>query len=244
MCNVRQLDLVTVFLLSPPAKDWLPRRHLSRLEVRVTKQLDSSATLMAYRRSCPPSRRVKIPQRLAVHGKATCVNSNREIERGGPIPVLVHSFTAKDHPDCDTTAGLWRRLPDRIEGLSLRRLPSAFTKVHAEICRHSVRPREPACGSEAWLKTGVARVMSLAGAAVSGEMPERTEFSGESGRRDEHLARSPEAGVMTEERVGIRQLRRVARSRTEPRARYRKTTERSAPLEAVVHRAASLKAGD
>ena len=222
--NARQLDLVAVLLLSPSAKDRLSRRRPPRFEVRVIKQLDSSPTVTAFRRSYPPSRSESVPPGLEIHGCAACVYLNREFEFAEPVSVLFCSICAKYHPDRGTTAGSWRRVSDRVEGLSLQRLPPVrmavklepggleltFTGVHAEVCPHSEQSHEPTSRREAWMESGAAGVMPLGEESVSGELPDGMEIPGELGRRGGHLARSAVAGAMTEGMAGIRQLRRYA----------------------------------
>ncbi len=104
MCNFRNFDRDTAFLLPPSINGWLPEKHLARFIVEVIDGLDLPAMSNSYRGSGSASYHPRLLLAILVYGYATGVFSSRKLERATYDLVAFRFIAANEHPDHDTIA--------------------------------------------------------------------------------------------------------------------------------------------
>jgi transposase len=237
MCNFRQVDRATGFLLPPSVDEWLPERHLARFVVEVIERLDLRALVGAYRGSGSASYHPSVLLGLLVYGYATGVLSSRKLERATYDSVAFRFIAANDHPDHDTIATFRRRFLAEIEGLFVQVLMLAReagvlklgtvaldgTKVHANASRHRALSYEHAEKLEAQLKAEVQELLALAAAADQADLPDGMSVPEELARREDRLARIAAAKATIEARA----QERLARERAEHEAKLEARAEKA-----------------
>lgn len=237
MCNFRQIDRDTGFLLPPSVDEWLPQRHLARFVVEVVDGLDLSAMTRSYRGAGSASYHPTLLLGILVYGYATGVFSSRKLERATYDSVAFRFIAANAHPDHDTIATFRRRFLQDIEDLFVKVLLLARemgmlklgtvgldgTKIHANASRHSALSYEHAGKIEAQLKAEVAELTAMAEAADQADLADGLSIPEELARREERLARLAEARAKIEARAS----ERFEREKAEHDARWRRARPRA-----------------
>jgi transposase len=240
MCNFRQIDRDTGFLLPPSVDEWLPQRHLARFVVEVVDGLDLSAMTRSYRGAGSASYHPALLLGILVYGYATGVFSSRKLERATYDSVAFRFIAANAHPDHDTIATFRRRFLQDIEDLFVKVLLLARemgmlklgtvgldgTKIHANASRHSALSYEHAGKIEAQLKAEVAELTAMAEAADQADLADGLSIPEELARREERLARLAEARAKIEARARERFEREKAEHEAKMAARAAKSKAR------------------
>ena len=199
-------------------EDWLDQRHLARFIVDVVSKLDLHKLKMAYTGVGSEAFNPEMLLALLFYGYATGVFSSRKLEQATHDSIAFRYIAANTHPDHDTIAAFRKRFLAELKPLFLEILLLAKTlgflkmgkisldgtKIQANASKHSALSWGHALELEQQLKQEVARLMAMAQAADTTEVPDGMDIPEELERRQERLKAISEAKAKLEARAAER----------------------------------------
>jgi transposase/IS5 family transposase len=214
----KAVDRETLYLFPPSMEDWLDQRHLARFIVDVVSKLDLHKLKMAYTGVGSEAFNPEMLLALLFYGYATGVFSSRKLEQATHDSIAFRYIAANTHPDHDTIAAFRKRFLAELKPLFLEILLLAKalgflkmgkisldgTKIQANASKHSALSWGHALELEQQLKQEVARLMAMAQAADTTEVPDGMDIPEELERRQERLKAISEAKAKLEARAAER----------------------------------------
>ena len=212
------MDRQTLYLFPPSVEDWLPEKHLARFVVDVVSKLDLHELKMPYTGVGSEAFNPEMLLALLFYGYATGVFSSRKLEQATYDSIAFRYIAANTHPDHDTIATFRKRFLEQLKPLFLQILLLAKTlgflqlgkisldgsKIQANASKHTALSWGHALELEQQLKEEVARLMALAEAADTTEVPDGMDIPAELARRDQRLKAIGEAKAKLEARAAER----------------------------------------
>ena len=216
--HFKAVDRETIYLFPPSVEDWLPERHLARFVVDVVSKLDLHELKMAYTGVGSEAFNPEMLLALLFYGYATGVFSSRKLEQATHDSIAFRYIAANTHPDHDTIASFRKRFLAELKPLFLEILLLAKTlgflkmgkisldgtKIQANASKHSALSWGHALELEQQLKEEVARLMAMAQAADTTEVPDGMDIPEELERRQQRLKAISEAKAKLEARAAER----------------------------------------
>jgi transposase len=216
--HFKAVDRQTLYLFPPSVEDWLPEQHLARFVVDVVAKLDLHELKMAYSGVGSEAFNPEMLLALLFYGYATGVFSSRKLEQATHDSIAFRYITANTHPDHDTLATFRKRFLAQLQPLFVQILLLAKTlgflkmgkisldgsKIQANASKHSALSWGHALELEQQLKEEVARLMAMAEAADTTEVPDGMDIPVELARRDQRLKAIGEAKAKLEARAAER----------------------------------------
>jgi len=237
--HFKAVDRETLYLFPPSVEDWLPEQHLARFVVDVVSKLDLHELKMPYTGVGSEAFNPEMLLALLFYGYATGVFSSRKLEQATHDSIAFRYIAANTHPDHDTLAHFRKRFMEQLKPLFVQILVLAKTlgflkmgkisldgsKIQANASKHSALSWGHALELERQLKEEVARLMAMAEAADTTEVPDGMDIPGELAQREQRLKAISEAKAQLEARA----TERHAAEQTEYEA---KKSERQAKAQA------------
>ena len=237
--HFKAVDRETLYLFPPSIEDWLPKKHLARFIVDVVSKLDLHELKMPYAGVGSEAFNPEMLLALLFYGYATGVFSSRKLEQATHDSIAFRYIAANTHPDHDTLATFRKRFLEQLQPLFVQILLLAKTlgflkmgkisldgsKIQANASKHSALSWGHALELEQQLKQEVARLMALAEAADTTEVPDGMDIPEELELRQERLQAISEAKAKLEARAAERHA-------TEQAAYEAKKAEREAKAQA------------
>ena len=216
--HFKAVDRQTLYLFPPSVEDWLPEKHLARFVVDVVSKLDLHELKMPYTGVGSEAFNPEMLLALLFYGYATGVFSSRKLEQATYDSIAFRYIAANTHPDHDTIATFRKRFLEQLKPLFLQILLLAKTlgflqlgkisldgsKIQANASKHTALSWGHALELEQQLKEEVARLMALAEAADTTEVPDGMDIPAELARRDQRLKAIGEAKAKLEARAAER----------------------------------------
>ena len=216
--HFKAVDRQTLDLFPPSVEDWLPEKHLARFVVDVVSKLDLHELKMPYTGVGSEAFNPEMLLALLFYGYATGVFSSRKLEQATYDSIAFRYIAANTHPDHDTIATFRKRFLEQLKPLFLQILLLAKTlgflqlgkisldgsKIQANASKHTALSWGHAIELEQHLKEEVARLMALAEAADTTEVPDGMDIPAELARRDQRLKAIGEAKAKLEARAAER----------------------------------------
>jgi len=216
--HFKAVDRQTLYLFPPSVEDWLPEQHLARFVVDVVAKLDLHELKMAYSGVGSEAFNPEMLLALLFYGYATGVFSSRKLEQATHDSIAFRYIAANTHPDHDTLATFRKRFLPELQPLFVQILLLAKTlgflkmgkisldgsKIGANASKHSALSWGHALELEQQLKEEVARLMAMAEAADTTEVPDGMDIPAELARRDQRLKAIGEAKAKLEARAAER----------------------------------------
>ena len=216
--HFKAVDRQTLYLFPPSVEDWLPEKHLARFVVDVVSKLDLHELKMPYTGVGSEAFNPEMLLALLFYGYATGVFSSRKLEQATYDSIAFRYIAANTHPDHDTMATFRKRFLEQLKPLFLQILLLAKTlgflqlgkisldgsKIQANASKHTALSWGHALELEQQLKEEVARLMALAEAADTTEVPDGMDIPAELARRDQRLKAIGEAKAKLEARAAER----------------------------------------
>ena len=216
--HFKAVDRQTLYLFPPSVEDWLPEKHLARFVVDVVSKLDLHELKMPYTGVGSEAFNPEMLLALLFYGYATGVFSSRKLEQATYDSIAFRYIAANTHPDHDTIATFRKRFLEQLKPLFLQILLLAKTlgflqlgkisldgsKIQANASKHTALSWGHALELEQHLKEEVARLMALAEAADTTEVPDGMDIPAELARRDQRLKAIGEAKAKLEARAAER----------------------------------------
>jgi transposase len=216
--HFKAVDRETLYLFPPSMEDWLDQRHLARFIVDVVSKLDLHKLKMAYTGVGSEAFNPEMLLALLFYGYATGVFSSRKLEQATHDSIAFRYIAANTHPDHDTIAAFRKRFLAELKPLFLEILLLAKTlgflkmgkisldgtKIQANASKHSALSWGHALEVEQQLKQEVVRLMAMAQAADTTEVPDGMDIPEELERRQERLKAISEAKAKLEARAAER----------------------------------------
>lgn len=216
--HFKAVDRQTLYLFPPSVEDWLAEKHLARFVVDVVSKLDLHELKMPYTGVGSEAFNPEMLLALLFYGYATGVFSSRKLEQATYDSIAFRYIAANTHPDHDTIATFRKRFLEQLKPLFLQILLLAKTlgflqlgkisldgsKIQANASKHTALSWGHALELEQQLKEEVARLMALAEAADTTEVPDGMDIPAELARRDERLKAIGEAKAKLEARAAER----------------------------------------
>jgi transposase/IS5 family transposase len=237
--HFKAVDRETLYLFPPSIQDWLPKKHLARFIVDVVSKLDLHELKMPYAGVGSEAFNPEMLLALLFYGYATGVFSSRKLEQATHDSIAFRYIAANTHPDHDTLATFRKRFLEQLQPLFVQILLLAKTlgflkmgkisldgsKIQANASKHSALSWGHALELEQQLKQEVARLMAMAEAADTTEVPDGMDIPEELELRQERLQAISEAKAKLEARAAERHA-------TEQAAYEAKKAEREAKAQA------------
>lgn len=237
--HFKAVDRETLYLFPPSIEDWLPKKHLARFIVDVVSKLDLHELKMPYAGVGSEAFNPEMLLALLFYGYATGVFSSRKLEQATHDSIAFRYIAANTHPDHDTLATFRKRFLKQLQPLFVQILLLAKTlgflkmgkisldgsKIQANASKHSALSWGHALELEQQLKQEVARLMAMAEAADTTEVPDGMDIPEELELRQERLQAISEAKAKLEARAAERHA-------TEQAAYEAKQAEREAKAQA------------
>ena len=237
--HFKAVDRETLYLFPPSIEDWLPKKHLARFIVDVVSKLDLHELKMPYAGVGSEAFNPEMLLALLFYGYATGVFSSRKLEQATHDSIAFRYIAANTHPDHDTLATFRKRFLEQLQPLFVQILLLAKTlgflkmgkisldgsKIQANASKHSALSWGHALELEQQLKQEVARLMAMAEAADTTEVPDGMDIPEELELRQERLQAISEAKAKLEARAAERHA-------TEQAAYEAKKAEREAKAQA------------
>jgi transposase len=222
--HFKAVDRQTPYLFPPSVEDWLPEQHLARFVVDVVAKLDLHELKMPYAGVGSEAFNPEMLLALLFYGYATGVFSSRKLEQATHDSIAFRYIAANTHPDHDTLATFRKRFLAQLQPLFVQILLLAKTlgflkmgkisldgsKIQANASKHSALSWGHALELEQQLKEEVARLMAMAEAADTTEVPDGMDIPAELARRDQRLKAIGEAKAKLEARAAERQAAQQA----------------------------------
>jgi transposase len=216
--HFKAVDRETLYLFPPSVEDWLPEQHLARFVVDVVSKLDLHELKMPYTGVGSEAFNPEMLLALLFYGYATGVFSSRKLEQATHDSIAFRYIAANTHPDHDTLATFRKRFLSELQPLFVQILLLAKTlgilkmgkisldgsKIQANASKHSALSWGHALELEQRLKEEVARLMAMAEAADTTEVPDGMDIPAELTRRDQRLKAIGEAKAQLEARAAER----------------------------------------
>jgi len=216
--HFKAVDRQTLYLFPPSVEDWLAEKHLARFVVDVVSKLDLHELKMPYTGVGSEAFNPEMLLALLFYGYATGVFSSRKLEQATYDSIAFRYIAANTHPDHDTIATFRKRFLEQLKPLFLQILLLAKTlgflqlgkisldgsKIQANASKHTALSWGHALELEQQLKEEVARLMALAEAADTTEVPDGMDIPAELARRDQRLKAIGEAKAKLEARAAER----------------------------------------
>lgn len=216
--HFKAVDRQSLYLFPPSVEDWLPEKHLARFVVDVVSKLDLHELKMPYTGVGSEAFNPEMLLALLFYGYATGVFSSRKLEQATYDSIAFRYIAANTHPDHDTIATFRKRFLEQLKPLFLQILLLAKTlgflqlgkisldgsKIQANASKHTALSWSHALELEQQLKEEVARLMALAEAADTTEVPDGMDIPAELARRDQRLKAIGEAKAKLEARAAER----------------------------------------
>jgi len=240
IAHFKAVDRQTLYLFPPSVEDWLPEKHLARFVVDVVSKLDLHELKMPYTGVGSEAFNPEMLLALLFYGYATGVFSSRKLEQATYDSIAFRYIAANTHPDHDTIATFRKRFLEQLKPLFLQILLLAKTlgflqlgkisldgsKIQANASKHTALSWGHALELEQELKAEVARLIALAEAADTTEVPDGMDIPAELARRDQRLKAIGEAKAKLEARAAERHA-------AEQAAYEAKQAERAAKVQAT-----------
>jgi len=237
--HFKAVDRETLYLFPPSIEDWLPKKHLARFIVDVVSKLDLHELKMPYAGVGSEAFNPEMLLALLFYGYATGVFSSRKLEQATHDSIAFRYIAANTHPDHDTLATFRKRFLEQLQPLFVQILLLAKTlgflkmgkisldgsKIQANASKHSALSWGHALELEQQLKQEVARLMAMAEAADTTEVPDGMDIPEELELRQQRLQAISEAKAKLEARAAERHA-------TEQAAYEAKQAEREAKAQA------------
>src|SRR5512147_1057148 len=216
--HFKAVDRETLYLFPPSMQDWLPKKHLARFIVDVVSKLDLHELKMPYAGVGSEAFNPEMLLALLFYGYATGVFSSRKLEQATHDSIAFRYIAANTHPDHDTLATFRKRFLEQLQPLFVQILLLAKTlgflkmgkisldgsKIQANASKHSALSWGHALELEQQLKQEVARLMAMAEAADTTEVPDGMDIPEELELRQERLQAISEAKAKLEARAAER----------------------------------------
>ena len=216
--HFKAVDRETLYLLAPSVEDWLPEQHLARFVVDVVSKLDLHKLKMPYTGVGSEAFNPEMLLALLFYGYATGVFSSRKLEQATHDSIAFRYIAANTHPDQDTLAHFRKRFLEQLKPLFVQILLLAKTlgflkmgkisldgsKIQANASKHSALSWGHALALEQQLTEEVVRLMAMAEAADTTEVPDGMDIPAELAPRDQRLKAISEAKVKLEARAAER----------------------------------------
>lgn len=212
------LDRETEYLLPPSLNDWLPANHLARFVSEIVSQLDLTALKKAYAGRGSSAYHPEMLLGMLVYGYAAGVFSSRQLERSTYDSVAFRYLASNTHPDHDTIANFRKRFLPELKSLfvqvlllaqgmkllQLGKISLDGTKIHANASKHHALSWGHANKIEEQLRAEVQRLMELAEAADTADIPDGMNIPDELARREDRLAAMAKAKAEIKQRADER----------------------------------------
>ncbi len=216
--HFKAVDRETLYLFPPSMQDWLPKKHLARFIVDVVSKLDLHELKMPYAGVGSEAFNPEMLLALLFYGYATGVFSSRKLEQATHDSIAFRYIAANTHPDHDTLATFRKRFIEQLQPLFVQILLLAKTlgflkmgkisldgsKIQANASKHSALSWGHALELEQQLKQEVARLMAMAEAADTTEVPDGMDIPEELELRQERLQAISDAKAKLEARAAER----------------------------------------
>jgi transposase len=216
--HFKAVDRETLYLFPPSMQDWLGQRHLARFVVDVVSKLDLHELKMPYAGVGSEAFHPEMLLALLFYGYATGVFSSRKLEQATDDSIAFRYIAANTHPDHDTLATFRKRFLEQLKPLFVQILLLAKTlgflkmgkisldgsKIGANASKHSALSWGHAIELEQQLTQEVARLMAMAEAADTTEVPDGMDIPEELERKQERLKAISEAKAKLEARAAQR----------------------------------------
>jgi len=186
-------------MFPPSVEDWLDQKHLARFIVDVVSKLDLHELKMPYSGGGSQAYHPEMLLALLFYGYATGVFSSRKLEQATYDSIAFRYIAANTHPDHDTLAAFRKRFLQQLKPLFVQILLLAKmlgflklgkvsldgSKVQANASKHSALSWGHAVELEQQLNQEVARLMAMAQAADSTEVPDGMDIPSELAQREQ-----------------------------------------------------------
>jgi transposase len=239
----KAVDRETLYLLPPSVQEWLPEKHLARFVVDVVSKLDLHELKMPYTGVGSEAFHPEMLLVLLFYGYATGVFSSRKLEQGTYDSLAFRYIAANTHPDHDTIAHFRQRFLGQLKPLFLQILLLAKalgffkmgkisldgSKIQANASKHSALSWGHATELEQQLKEEITRLLAMAEAADTEELPDGMDIPSELARREERLKAIAEAKAKLEARAAERHAVEQAEYETQRAEREAKAKARGRP---------------
>lgn len=214
----KAVDRQTVYMFPPSVEDWLDQKHLARFIVDVVSKLDLHELKMPYSGGGSQAYHPEMLLALLFYGYATGVFSSRKLEQATYDSIAFRYIAANTHPDHDTLAAFRKRFLQQLKPLfvqilllakmlgflNLGKVSLDGSKVQANASKHSALSWGHAVELEQELKNEVTRLMAMAEAADTTEVPDGMDIPSELAQREQRLKAIAEAKAKLEARAAER----------------------------------------
>jgi len=216
--HFKAVDRQTLYMFPPSVEDWLDQKHLARFIVDVVSKLDLHELKMPYSGGGSEAYHPEMLLSLLFYGYATGVFSSRKLEQATYDSIAFRYIAANTHPDHDTIATFRKRFLEQLKPLFLQILLLAKTlgflqlgkisldgsKVQANASKHSALSWGHATELEQQLKDEITRLLAIAEAADTEELPDGMDIPSELAQREERLKAIAEAKAKLDARASER----------------------------------------
>ena len=241
--HFKAVDRQTLYLFPPSVEDWLPEQHLARFVVDVVAKLDLHKLKMPYSGVGSEAFNPEMLLALLFYGYATGVFSSRKLEQATHDSIAFRYIAANTHPDHDTLATFRKRFLPELQPLFVQILLLAKTlgflkmgkisldgsKIEANASKHNALSWGHALELEQRLKEEVARLMAMAEAADTTEVPDGMDIPAELAGREQRLKAIGEAKAKLEARAAERHAAQQAEYEAKKAERQSKAQQTGRP---------------